>query len=70
MRDDQPDVGMFLSLPPQAPSPTGGVRQGGAVATATLEAVAILDRFLQTAEIVEITGKSYRLYDRASKTAN
>jgi DNA replication protein DnaC len=29
-------------------------------------ATAILDRFLQTAEVVEITGKSYRLKDRAN----
>jgi DNA replication protein DnaC len=28
-------------------------------------ATAILDRFLQTAEVIEITGKSYRLKDRA-----
>jgi DNA replication protein DnaC len=27
-------------------------------------ATAILDRFLQTAEVIEITGKSYRLKDR------
>jgi DNA replication protein DnaC len=26
-----------------------------------------LDRFLQTAEIIEITGKSYRLKDRSRK---
>jgi DNA replication protein DnaC len=32
-------------------------------------ATAILDRFLQTAVIVEITGKSYRLKDRTGKTA-
>lgn len=31
-------------------------------------ATAILDRFLETAEIVEITGKSYRLKERAAKT--
>jgi DNA replication protein DnaC len=30
-------------------------------------ATAILDRFLQTAEVIEITGKSYRLKDRAVK---
>ena len=30
-------------------------------------ATAILDRFLETAEIIEITGKSYRLKDRAGK---
>jgi DNA replication protein DnaC len=30
-------------------------------------ATAILDRFLQTAEVIEITGKSYRLKDRAGK---
>jgi DNA replication protein DnaC len=33
-------------------------------------ATAILDRFLQTAEVIEITGRSYRLKDRAGKTAN
>jgi DNA replication protein DnaC len=33
-------------------------------------ATAILDRFLLTAVIVEITGKSYRLKDRAGKTAD
>lgn len=33
-------------------------------------ATAILDRFLQTAEVIEITGKSYRLKDRAGKTGN
>ena len=31
-------------------------------------ATAILDRFLQTAEVIEITGKSYRLKDRTGKT--
>jgi len=31
-------------------------------------ATAILDRFLQTAEIIEITGKSYRLKDRSEKS--
>ena len=30
-------------------------------------ATAILDRFLQTAEIITITGKSYRLKDRACR---
>jgi len=30
-------------------------------------ATAILDRFLQTAEVIEITGKSYRLKERAGK---
>lgn len=30
-------------------------------------ATAILDRFLQTAEVIEITGKSYRLKDRSGK---
>ena len=30
-------------------------------------ATAILDRFLQTAEVIEITGKSYRLKDRTGK---
>ena len=30
-------------------------------------ATAILDRFLQTAEVIEIVGKSYRLKDRAAK---
>jgi DNA replication protein DnaC len=30
-------------------------------------ATAILDRLLQTAEVIEITGKSYRLKDRAAK---
>jgi DNA replication protein DnaC len=30
-------------------------------------ATAILDRFLQTAEVIEITGKSYRLKDRMEK---
>jgi DNA replication protein DnaC len=30
-------------------------------------ATAILDRFLQTAEVIEITGRSYRLKDRAVK---
>jgi DNA replication protein DnaC len=33
-------------------------------------ATAILDRFLQTAEVIEITGKSYRLKDRARKDGN
>ena len=33
-------------------------------------ATAILDRFLQTAEVIEITGKSYRLKDRAGKSGN
>lgn len=33
-------------------------------------ATAILDRFLQTAEVIEISGKSYRLKDRAGKAAN
>ena len=33
-------------------------------------ATAILDRFLQTAEVIEITGKSYRLKDRAAKSGN
>lgn len=33
-------------------------------------ATAILDRFLQTAEVIEITGKSYRLKDRAGKGTN
>lgn len=33
-------------------------------------ATAILDRFLQTAEVIEITGKSYRLKDRAGKAGN
>jgi DNA replication protein DnaC len=32
-------------------------------------ATAILDRFLQTAEVIEITGKSYRLKDRGCKKA-
>lgn len=32
-------------------------------------ATAILDRFLQTAEVIEITGKSYRLKDRGLKKA-
>ncbi len=31
-------------------------------------ATAILDRFLENAEIIEITGKSYRLKDKACKT--
>jgi DNA replication protein DnaC len=31
-------------------------------------ATAILDRFLQTAEVIEIIGKSYRLKDRAGKS--
>jgi DNA replication protein DnaC len=30
-------------------------------------ATAIHDRFLQTAEVMEITGKSYRLKDRSGK---
>jgi len=33
-------------------------------------ATAILDRFLQTAVIIEITGKSYRLKDRAGESRN
>jgi len=33
-------------------------------------ATAILDRFLQTAVIIEITGKSYRLKDRAGQNQN
>jgi DNA replication protein DnaC len=32
-------------------------------------ATAILDRFLHHAEIVQITGKSYRLKDRAARTS-
>lgn len=32
-------------------------------------ATAILDRFLQTAEVIEITGKSYRLKDRIEEKA-
>lgn len=31
-------------------------------------ATAILDRFLHHAEIIQITGKSYRLKDRASQS--
>jgi DNA replication protein DnaC len=30
-------------------------------------ATAILDRFLQTAEVIEITGKSYRLKDQTQR---
>jgi DNA replication protein DnaC len=33
-------------------------------------ATAILDRFLQTAEVIEITGRSYRLKDRTGKTGS
>lgn len=33
-------------------------------------ATAILDRFLQTAEVIEISGRSYRLKDRAAKASN
>lgn len=33
-------------------------------------ATAILDRFLQTADVIEITGKSYRLKDRTGKAGN
>lgn len=33
-------------------------------------ATAILDRFLSRAEIVQITGKSYRLKDKACQTEN
>jgi DNA replication protein DnaC len=33
-------------------------------------ATAILDRFLQTAEVIEISGKSYRLKDRAAKATD
>ena len=33
-------------------------------------ATAILDRFLQSADIIEITGKSYRLKDRGKKNAS
>lgn len=33
-------------------------------------AIAILDRFLQTAEVIEISGKSYRLNDRAGKASD
>ena len=32
-------------------------------------ATAILDRFLQTAEVIEITGKSYRLKDRSGRNS-
>jgi len=32
-------------------------------------ATAILDRFLHNAEIISITGRSYRLKDRGGKTA-
>ncbi len=33
-------------------------------------ATAILDRFLQNATLIEITGRSYRLRDQAEKSAN
>lgn len=33
-------------------------------------ATAILDRFLQTAEVIEISGRSYRLKDRTGKTGS
>lgn len=33
-------------------------------------ATAILDRFLHNAEVITITGRSYRLRDRSGKTAN
>jgi len=33
-------------------------------------ATAILDRFLRTAKVIEITGRSYRLKDRTRKEGN
>lgn len=43
------------------------IEEWGKLLSDVPSATAILDRFLQTAEIVEITGKSYRLKDRAGK---
>lgn len=46
------------------------IEEWGKLLTDVPSATAILDRFLQTAEIVEITGKSYRLKDRGGKKSN
>ena len=50
----------------QSPFPLGGLKLLSDVPSAT----AILDRFLQTAEIIEITGKSYQLKDSAGKKSD
>lgn len=44
------------------------IEEWGKLLSDVPSATAILDRFLQTAEIIEITGKSYRLEDRTAKT--
>ena len=46
------------------------IEEWGKLLSDVPSATAILDRFLQTAEIIEITGKSYRLKDRAGKKSN
>lgn len=46
------------------------IEEWGKLLSDVPSATAILDRFLQTAEIVEITGKSYRLKDRAGKKSD
>ena len=46
------------------------IEEWGKLLSDVPSATAILDRFLQTAEIVEITGKSYRLKDRGGKKSN
>ncbi len=43
------------------------IEEWGKLLSDVPSATAILDRFLQTAEIIEITGKSYRLKDRTGK---
>lgn len=43
------------------------IEEWGKLLSDVPSATAILDRFLQTAEILEITGRSYRLKDRAGK---
>jgi DNA replication protein DnaC len=43
------------------------IEEWGKLLSDVPSATAILDRFLQTAEIVEISGKSYRLKDRSGK---
>jgi DNA replication protein DnaC len=46
------------------------IEEWGKLLSDVPSATAILDRFLQTAEIVEITGRSYRLKDRGGKKSN
>jgi len=43
------------------------IEEWGKLLSDVPSATAILDRFLRTAEIIEITGKSYRLKDRSGK---